>query len=382
MESNKPVGGKLFTRTFIALFAIALIGMFFVAKRYVYGIGAVTNLNDGFPWGIWIAYDVVVGTALACGGYSMALLVYVFNKWEYHPLVRSALLTSMFGYTLAGVSVLIDIGRYWQAYNIIVPWYSNLHSVMFEVALCVGLYILVLWVEFAPAVLEKFKADALQTRLNKYLFAFIALGVLLPTMHQSSLGTMMLMAGYKLSPLWRTGFLPLLFLISAITMGYAVVIVESCLASLVFKRPLEMPLLARLSGVMPWLLAVYLVVRIEDVNLRGLLPQAFSGGMQSNLFLLENGLFLLPLLILIYPSNRRNPRLLFSAACSLLTAGGLYRFNTYIIGFDPGTGWQYFPSVAELLITFGIIAIELMGYAWFVKRLPVLPAMEPVQEKM
>ena len=192
-------------------------------------------------------------------------------------------------------------------------------------------------------------------------------------MHQSSLGTMMLMAGYKLSPLWRSGFLPLLFLISALTMGYAVVIFESTLAGTAFKLPSETKLLGKISGIIPWLLAIYLVIRIEDVNLRGHLVEVFNGGLKSNMFLIENLLHLVPLLILIYPSNRRNPRLLFIAAMFLMVGGGLYRFNTYIIGFDPGTGWKYFPSVSEILITFGIIAAEIVGYLWFVKRMPVFP---------
>jgi len=376
MAEKKPLGGKVLTLPFLVCLFFVLVGVFFVAKRFIFGIGAVSNMNDGYPWGIWIAYDVVVGTAFACGGYSMALLVYIFHKGEYSPLIRPALLASMFGYTLAGVSVIFDIGRYWHVYNMFLPWFSNLHSVMFEVALCIGTYVLVLWVEFAPTILEKFKAERLRAKLNKIIFVFIALGVLLPTMHQSSLGTMMLMAGYKLSPLWRSGFLPLLFLISALTMGYAVVIFETTLAGVAFKRPSETKLLAKISGIMPWLLVVYLVIRIEDVNLRGYLVQVFSGGMQSNMFLLENLLHLIPLLILIYPSNRTNPRLLFIAAVLLMIGGGLYRFNAYIVGFDPGTGWKYFPSVPEILITFGIIAAEIMGYLWFVKRMPVLPAHE------
>ncbi len=376
MAEKKPLGGKVLTLPFLVCLFFVLVAVFFLAKRFIFGIGAVSNMNDGYPWGIWIAYDVVVGTAFACGGYSMALLVYIFHKGEYSPLVRPALLASMFGYTLAAVSVIFDIGRYWHVYNMFLPWFSNLHSVMFEVALCIGIYVLVLWVEFAPTVLEKFKAEKLQAKLNKVIFVFIALGVLLPTMHQSSLGTMMLMAGYKLSPLWRSGFLPLLFLISALTMGYAVVIFETTLAGAAFKRPSEIKLLSKISGIMPWLLVVYLVIRIEDVNLRGYLVQVFSGGLESNMFLLENLLHLVPLLILIYPSNRTNPRLLFIAAVLLMVGGGLYRFNAYIVGFDPGTGWKYFPSVPEILITFGIIAAEIMGYLWFVKRMPVLPAHE------
>ncbi len=376
MHAKEPLGTKVLTKPFFFWAAIALIGLFFVGKRFVYGIGAVSNMNDGFPWGIWIAYDVVVGTALACAGYSIALIVYVFNRGEYSPLVRPALMTSMFGYTLAGVSVIFDIGRYWQAYNIFLPWFSNLHSVMFEVALCIGTYILVLWMEFAPAILEKVKAERLKAKLNRVIFVFIALGVLLPTMHQSSLGTMMLMAGHKLSPLWWTAFLPLLFLITAVVIGYAAVIFESLLSSVVFKRPLEMHLLSRISAIIPWLLGFYLLVRIEDVNLRGHLSLAFSGGLKANMFLLENLLLLAALLILAYPNNRRNPRLLFLSSLALLLGGSLYRFNTYIIGFDPGTGWRYFPSVPELFITFGIVAAEVVAYLWFVKRLPVLPRLE------
>ena len=166
------------------------------------GIGAVSAMNDGFPWGIWITYDVVVGTAFACGGYSMALLVYVFNNGEYHPLVRPALLASMFGYTLAGVSVFIDIGRYWQIYNVFLPWFTNFNSVLLEVALCIALYIGVLWVEFSPAFIEA--KTGTKSKVNKVLIFFIALGVLLPTMHQSSLGSLMILAGAKLSQLWWT----------------------------------------------------------------------------------------------------------------------------------------------------------------------------------
>ncbi len=376
MHEKEALNKKVLTGPFLFFAAITAIGLFFLAKRFIFGIGAVSNMNDGYPWGIWIAYDVVVGTALACAGYCIALLVYIFNKGEYSPLVRPALMTSMFGYTLAGVSVVFDIGRYWQMYNIFLPWLSNLHSVMFEVALCIGTYILVLWVEFAPTFLEKMKADKLKVKLNRVIFIFIALGILLPTMHQSSLGTMMLMAGHKLSPLWWTAFLPLLFLLTAFIIGYAAVIFESLLSSVVFKRPMEMDLLTKISALMPWILGIYLVIRIEDVNLRGYLPLAFAGGVQANMFLLENLLLFVAWMIMLYPQNRQSPRQLFIASCAMLLGGSLYRFNTYIVGFDPGTGWQYFPSVAELFITFGIISAEVMAYLWFVNKLPVFPKLE------
>lgn len=376
MSETKPIGGKIWTMPFLFLTAIVILGVFFLAERFLFGLGAVTNMNDGYPWGIWIAYDVVIGTAFACGGYAMALLVYIFNKGEYHPLVRPALLASLFGYTLAGVSVIFDIGRYWQAYNIMIPSKMNFHSVLLEVALCIGIYVLVLWIEFAPAVLEKIKAERQIAKLNKVIFVFIALGVLLPTMHQSSLGTMMLAAGHKLSPLWWSSFLPLLFLISALTIGYAVVVFESTVAALAFNRPLETDMLCKLSGLIPWLLGGYLLIRFQDINASGLLPLAFSGGLQGNMFLLENILLLGAFLLLIYPINRCSPRMLFIAAMLIMAGGGLYRLNTYLIGYDPGNGFHYFPSVPELLITFSIIAVEIMGYIWFVKRFPVLPAVK------
>lgn len=374
MEEKKPLGGRLLTGPFLFFMTILLVATYFTVKRFMLGIGAVSNMNDGYPWGIWISLDVVVGTAFACGGYTMALMTYAFHRMEYHPLVRPALLTSLFGYTLAGVSVMIDIGRYWQAYNIILPWHSNLRSVMFEVAVCIGAYVLVLWIEFTPAILEKVKAERMLKWLNRILLVFIALGILLPTMHQSSLGTMMLMAGYKLSPLWRTGFLPLHFLLTAVIMGFAIVTYESIFSSMAYKLPLETPVLSKLARVISWCLIFYMIIRIEDINLRGYLPLAFNGSMQSNMFLLENSFLLVGLFILIYPHNRQNPRMLFFAATCLLFGASLYRFNSYIIGFNPGTGWKYFPAVPELFITFGIISLEILGYMWCVKRLPILTA--------
>ncbi|MEJ2268875.1 MAG: Ni/Fe-hydrogenase cytochrome b subunit [Desulfobulbaceae bacterium] len=374
MSEAKPVGGKVFTGPFLFFLVITLIGIYFLAKRFMFGIGAVTNMNDGFPWGIWITYDVVVGTACACGGYSMALLVYVFNNGEYHPLVRPALLASMFGYTLAGVSVFIDIGRYWQIYNVFLPWYTNFNSILLEVALCIAAYIAVLWIEFSPAFLEA--KTGTKSKVNKLLIFFIALGILLPTMHQSSLGSLMILAGHKLSPLWWSPALPLIFLISAITMGYTVVIFESTLSSFGFKRPLETSILAKLSLVIPILLVIFLVVRFGDLLMRGQLGLAFSGNLQGNMFLLENILHILPLVILASANNRKSAKMLFLSACFLMFGGLLFRFNTYLIGFDPGAGWHYFPAIGEQFITYAIISAEILLYMVFVKKLPVLPGQE------
>ncbi|MDX1775452.1 MAG: Ni/Fe-hydrogenase cytochrome b subunit [Desulfobulbales bacterium] len=371
MSEAKPVGGKVFTGAFLFFLVITLIGIYFLSKRFIFGIGAVSNMNDGFPWGIWITYDVVVGTAFACGGYSMALLVYVFNNGEYHPLVRPALLASMFGYTLAGVSVFIDIGRYWQIYNVFLPWFTNFNSILLEVALCIALYIAVLWIEFSPALLEA--RTGTRSKVNKIMIFFIALGILLPTMHQSSLGSVMILAGSKLSQLWWTPLLPLIFLISAITMGYTVVIFESTISAIGFKRPLETDILAKLSLVIPILLVVLLAIRFGDLLVRGQFGLAFRGDLQGNMFLLENILHILPLIILSSATNRKNAKMLFLAACFLMLGGLLFRFNTYLIGFDPGEGWHYFPAIGEQFITYAIISAEILLYMIFVRKLPVLP---------
>ncbi len=389
-EESKPLGGEILTKPFLFFAGLFGFSLLLILYRYIAGIGAVSNLSDGYPWGLWIAYDVVAGTAIACGGYAMALLVYVMNKGQYHALVRPALLASMFGYTLAGASIMVDIGRYWNAPNLFTPWYANPNSIMFEVAFCVSTYIFILWIEFAPAFLEgisKYKehlpsfvrnwnVEGLRKTLNKWLFVFIAIGVLLPTMHQSSLGTLMVIAGWKLTPLWQTPFLPLLFLISAITMGYAIVIFESIYASTGFKRPLETPLLSNLSGIMPCLIGLYLVLRVLDVFLRGVIGAAFKFNLYSLMFWIENGLYVTAIVFLLPRESRSSSRKLFLGAFFMLLAGTVYRFDAFMISFNPGDNWSYFPSFAETVITLGMISFELMAYLYIVKKFPVLPAAE------
>jgi Ni/Fe-hydrogenase subunit HybB-like protein len=377
-ETFAPVKTKLVTKPFLVLAALAGVALLLIIYRYIAGLGAVTNLSDGYPWGIWITYDVLVGTALGCGGYAMAILVYAFNRWEYHPVVRSAVLTSVFGYTLAGVAIFLDIGRYWNGYKLFLPWTVNFNSVLVEVALCIAAYVVVLWIELLPTVLEAHpenpKAVSTRAKLEKWLPVIAAVGILLPTMHQSSLGTLMVIAGYKLSPLWQTQLLPFFFLLSAILMGFGVTVFESVLSSVAFKRPFETPILSRLAVVVAWAAVVYLVVRLADLLFRG--APIFTSGSQSVSFLVENLLFLMPVLLLVNPAWQKDLRWLFVMASSLLLAGSLYRFNAFLIGYDPGAGWRYFPATQELLITLGIVAFELMAYLYFVKRYPVLPQVE------
>jgi Ni/Fe-hydrogenase subunit HybB-like protein len=403
--------GRILTKSFFVLLGFAIIGLSLILVRAVRGLGAVSNMSDGYPWGIWITYDVATGTAIACGGYALAILIYIRNHLHYHSLIRSCLLTSMFGYGLAGFSVMVDLGRPWNAYNFFVPskWQAN--SAMFEVALCVMAYSTVLIIEFLPAILfsletsrwrrlqitmdavspylahdqekvlsraERVQSAAawLRPRLEKVLIVFIALGITLPTMHQSSLGSMLLIASTKLHPLWHTPFLPLLFLINCIYIGYGIAILESIISCYAFRRPYEVHLLSGLAGLLPGLAIVWLGIVFGDLAWRHQLAAALALDLYSCSFLTELALLIFGLLILFVPGHRRSPRWLFVSASLIVLGGALYRFNVYLIGFNPGKGWIYFPSLAEILISVGIVALELLGYQVLVKLVPVLPRIE------
>src|SRR3989338_2944544 len=210
-----PVGGSLVNIVTLSCGVLIALMAAILMVRFLFGLGAVTALNDGYPWGIWIAVDVVIGSALARGGFSVAKLVYIFNKGEYHPLVRPALLASLFGYTLAGAGVMFDLGRWWNVWNMFWPGSINPTSVMFEVAVCITLYIVVMWIEFSPVVLEQMGRHDAKKKVGKAMFFIIALGTVLPMMHQSSLGTLLVVMGGQVHPLWQTPVLPLLYLLSA-----------------------------------------------------------------------------------------------------------------------------------------------------------------------
>ncbi|HNJ77080.1 MAG TPA: Ni/Fe-hydrogenase cytochrome b subunit, partial [Azospira sp.] len=312
-----------------------------------------------------------------CGGFSVAMLVYIFNKGQYHPLIRPALLASLFGYTLAGIGVIFDLGRWWNFWHIFWPGYSNPNSVMFEVAVCISAYIVVMWLEFSPAFFEKWGMVDAKKKLNKVLFFLVALGTVLPMMHQSSLGTLIVVMGVQINPLWQTKLIPLLFLLTAVVIGYGVVLFESCVAASAYRRKIELHLLEPLAKVMLGMLALFIVVRFGDLVVRGALGHAFKANLVALAFWVEMLCFLAPFALIGSAGARRNPAKLFLAGTAIMLGGIFMRLNAFLIGYDTGvgvdTGWRYFPSVPELMVTIGMFAIEVLGYIIITRRFPVLP---------
>src|SRR5919197_939968 len=216
----EPVGGKLVTSFFKVLLVTWAIGTAAGIVRFTQGLGVASAMNDGYPWGIWIAVDVVVGTALGSGGFAVALLVYVMNRGKFHPLLRPAILTSALGYTAGATAIVFDVGRWWNLWRVpVVPLFSaggrfgfNWSSGLLEVALCVMAYTAVLWIELSPPILERWGesgpsawrglARALLGIVEKLLPIVLALGLVLPMMRQSSLGSLFLVAVTKLHRLW------------------------------------------------------------------------------------------------------------------------------------------------------------------------------------
>lgn len=379
----EPLGGPLFSPAMRVLAAIFGVGAVAIVWRLVAGLGPVTALNDGYPLGLWIAFDVVTGTALACGGYAVAILVFILNKGRYHPLVRPAILTSALGYSLAGFSVFLDIGRWWYIWKVpIYFWHWNFDSALLEVALCIMAYVVVLWIELSPAFFEKWRdSSILPLRrvsraalpiLEKAAVWLIALGLVLPTMHQSSLGTLMLLADSRLHPLWNTRLLPLMFLMTCVSIGYAVVVFESAFSSVAFKRRPETSMLGSLAAAIVPIQVAFVAMRLADLWWRGQLGLLVTGDGRSLLVLLEFALMLAPAAMLWSARSRRDLGHLVRAAIVMMFAGAVYRFDTYLVAFTPGAHWSYFPSVGEMLVTSGLVAAEIMAYIMVVKMFPIL----------
>ena len=349
--------------------ALMIAGSYSVFLRLYYGLGASTNLSDAFPWGIWIGFDVLCGVGLAAGGFTLVAIVHIFNIEKYKPILRPAILTAFLGYLLVIVALMLDLGRPDRIWHPLVMW--NPRSAMFEVAWCVMLYTTVLSLEFAPAVLERFGMYRALKAVHVISVPLVILGVVLSTLHQSSLGTLFLIVPNKLHPLWYSPLLPLFFFISAITVGLAMTIFESWHSARAFGKQLEVSLLRGLARILAVVGSVYLAMRFTDLSRRHALGYIFEGGVESWLFGLEITLMLVPVVLLYWERVRANPHALYACAVSVLFAFVTNRLNVSVTGMEAASGAHYIPKWTEITITLAIIAFGFAVFRMAVKKLPV-----------
>jgi Ni/Fe-hydrogenase subunit HybB-like protein len=340
--------------------------------RYTQGLGSVTHLSNAFPWGLWIGFDLLCGVGLAAGGFAVTASVHILHLKDFKPIVRPTVLTAFLGYLLVITALLLDLGRPWNIWHPIIMW--NPHSVMFEVGWCVMLYTTVLSLEFAPVVLERFRLDWMLKLLKPVTPILVILGVILSTLHQSSLGSLFLIVPEKMHPLWYTPILPVLFFVSALAAGIAMTVVESWFSKRAFGKPIETHLLSRLSRVSVVILALYFVLRLRDLASRGALSTIFPLTSTSMMFLAEIGIgVLVPMLLLAIPRFRESPKRL-AATQGLVVLGFIFhRLNVSITAVQAATGQPYVPSLPEFLISAGLVAFGLTIFVLACKYLPVFP---------
>lgn len=388
-----PIRAKYFTTGTKILAAIGGLGILAYLYRMFFGIGSATNLDNQYPWGIWISIDVASGVALAAGGFTTAALAEIFHQDKYHAITRPALLTALLGYTFVVIGLLADLGRYYNVWHPMLPsmWQGN--SVLFEVGMCVMIYLSVLYIEFLPIVIERFKGkvnlpDGLsvfnkftETLLNvadktlgKFLFVFIIAGVVLSSLHQSSLGTLMLIAPTKMHPLWYTPISPLLFLLSAIAVGYPMVIFESILASRSFKLQPEMDILSSLARYIPVFLGIYLGVKLVDLTIRDAWPYLIEGSLASIMFILELvGGVIIPMLMFSNQKVRQSVAGLFVGATLVVLGVVLNRVDVFLVAYKPLYATKtYFPSIFEFAVTIGLICLLVLLYRAIVMIFPII----------
>ncbi|HVM71848.1 MAG TPA: Ni/Fe-hydrogenase cytochrome b subunit [Anaerolineales bacterium] len=375
---NKRLHIGLLPMILLALMGIAAV---IALVRYAAGIGVISNLSNSYPWGFWISFDLFTGVAISSGGFLMAATVYIFELKQFKPLLRPSVLTAFLGYIMVVIALLVDLGHPERI------WYMMIHmngtSVLLEIGLCVMTYLTVLAIEFAPVVFEGLKWQKLANLLHKYIMPFVILGVVLSTLHQSSLGSLLIIQPAKLFPLWWTPILPVLFFTSALTIGLSMIILESSLSSRYFQRGLEVHLLAKLAGAIPIILIIYLGIKFTQLTIAGDLKYLFTSGLMSVLFWAEILLgAIIPMVMFSFKKVRESAGGLLAGAVILLFGMILNRFNVSWFGVkhpDPlsyvptfmASHVHYIPSIPEMLVSVGIFSFGILAFGLAAKYLPV-----------
>lgn len=361
-------------RLFIAktvLTFFAGFGLSAMVLRFMAGLGGTTYLTDAVPWGLWKGLNVLAGVALAASGFVIAGIIYIFNLKEFKPLLRTTVLIAFLGYASVPISLIIDIGQSWNIWRPMFFWQH--HSVLFEISICVILYLNVLILEFAPAILEHplFNRPLLQkiyTLLKRFTVPLVVLGITLSTLHQSSLGSLFLVVPFRVHALWYSPIIYVLYFLSAIGLGCAMIIIGSTVSSFFYQYNPPAKLLKKLGVACSFVLLIYVVVRLADILIRGNGTLIFANTWQSNLFITE---LLISVLIPAYMFNSKrikNSRNGLGIA-SLLVAIGfiLNRVNISVITLSQN-GPRYFPSITELAVSLGLVAIAALVFLFFVEH--------------
>lgn len=373
-KRSLPIGTSI-------LSVLVLLGLAVMIYRFINGLGAVSNLSDGRPWGLWISFDLYCGVALAAGGFTLAGAVYIFRLERYHPVVRPAILTAFLGYTLVILALLVDLGQPWYIWHIIINW--NVHSPLFEVGMCVLTYTIVLALEFSPAIFEGLNRSNLPVvkRINWRIpwgviraiqIPLVIAGVVLSTLHQSSLGSMLLMMPTTLHALWYSPILPILFLVSAIAVGPAMVIFESTLSNRIFGHSLETNVLSGLAKIIAYILGLFLLLKFFELMAVGEIGLIFTAYPYNLLWWGEIIIgSILPIILFSIPDIRRSRKGVFWTSVLVILGLMFNRFNVSMLALGMRPGYVYFPHWMEFAVSIGLVADALL-VVWLAHRfLPI-----------
>jgi Ni/Fe-hydrogenase subunit HybB-like protein len=352
-------------------FMIILVVLGGVASlvRFIFGLGVTTNLNDVYPWGLWISFDVVTAVPLAAGAFTLGAIVHCFHIKKLEPLVRPAIVTGFLGYSLVSVGLLLDLGQPQRAWHTMVYW--NVHSPMFEVSMCIMAYTTVLFMEFLSPVCEKFGYH-LPLRVLRWLEMPLVIGAAsISTLHQSSLGTFFLIAVDKLHALWYNPLLPLLFWLSAIFTGISIIILEATMVHRYMGQPDESELLEVLTKILPWVLGVYLIAKLAATALLSHGP-LFDRPTLLASFIVEIGIgVVVPMFMFMKKACRHDQHMQLRGASLVIFGLVLNRFNVSMFGMEQADQAIYYPSIIESLVTIGIIAAHVLFFVLLAKYFPI-----------
>jgi len=360
---------KTLTPATLVLLLLLAVGGIVGIYRLLHGLGAATNLNDVWPWGLWITFDVLGGVAMAAGGFVIAGAVYILNWKKYRPIVRPAILNAFFGYIVAAGSIFFDIGQPFRIWHPMVMW--QVHSVMFVVAIHVVLYSTTLGIESSPMVFEKFGMTGMVKIMRRIMVPIVIFGVLLSVLHQSSLGAVFLIVPTKLSPLWHNSMLPYHFLASAVLLALSMVSFETILSMRAFGHRADPEILFGLARGSLIALVFYLLFKLASLLTGPGLGAAFEGGFAANMYLLEMLIgVVLPLALLSSRSVRTRVRSIFAVNVMVIAGILLNRMNVGIFGlaeYASRYGGDYFPSLGEFALTGAMVAFAILGFKFSVK---------------